>query len=653
MKKLFFILVVMLLLPSFSQIFANTYTTTRGRICAVPIDSTDYYNCGVPESSYGNRCGYNANDSADYAYSESVQSCGDPIPLAPWMGFPGMCYENCKAKYGFTGGRTLNSLSCIDPDTLSCNYGSYSCNFQSQDLISVVRYPVACSISGGTSTGTFSVVINPAIRSINVGETTTYTMVVSGTGIINLSKSCPVGTTCSLGATSFDMSLAGMQSTTLTVTGNAVGNYSNNITVTGTSGSESYSASATLIVNALPTCTSAGPTGFTTTAITGTHDVFAYGVSSNVIAVKFPTWGDPGGQDDLVWYPGINMGGGTWKASIDLSRHKVGNPEYGNINVDVYMDTTTKQNVLCSTDPTFYRGLPPPVMSAPVCNATGDKVTLSWVKISGVDGFANRLDDTTNDATICNPISWLCDPSIEYAETLPNTVVTKTYSIKPNHLYDWWIHAIDPQNNLGSANHIAFTCGSVIPVPTVSFVGTNPSPVQVPSTISLSWNVSGDATSCTASGGSGADGWSGIKPWTNGLHTENNIPITGTTNYSISCKNASGSSMPDNFFVTASPSDKTVTVTPTVGGVVKTLNPVTGIPDGFISCPPNTNCSHTYSKFSVIKLSAIPSSVNWKFVGWVTTPSVCVGDADCAFSINSNTSVKAIFIPRPVDYREF
>jgi len=97
-----------------------------------------------------------------------------------------------------------------------------------------------------------------------------------------------------------------------------------------------------------PTCSSTGP-GTTTAAVSGTYSVYAYGVSNTVTAVNFPTWGDTGGQDDIVWYAGVNQGGGTWRADINMANHKAGNPEYGNINVHIYMDAPSYSGTWCST----------------------------------------------------------------------------------------------------------------------------------------------------------------------------------------------------------------------------------------------------------------------------------------------------------------
>jgi GBS Bsp-like repeat len=97
---------------------------------------------------------------------------------------------------------------------------------------------------------------------------------------------------------------------------------------------------------AAPTCTSTAPQATTTTATTGTFRVYANGVA-NATSVRFPTWGDTGGQDDLVWYTGVNAGGGQWYADVNLANHKAGNPEYGGFNAHAYITNSTHGEKFC------------------------------------------------------------------------------------------------------------------------------------------------------------------------------------------------------------------------------------------------------------------------------------------------------------------
>jgi hypothetical protein len=97
-----------------------------------------------------------------------------------------------------------------------------------------------------------------------------------------------------------------------------------------------------------PACVSSAPQASITNATSGTFYAYAYGVT-NADAVFFPTWGEANGQDDIVWYPGTNLGNGNWRASIDLANHKFGNAEYGTMNVHIYMSGNGYWPVWCGT----------------------------------------------------------------------------------------------------------------------------------------------------------------------------------------------------------------------------------------------------------------------------------------------------------------
>ena len=81
------------------------------------------------------------------------------------------------------------------------------------------------------------------------------------------------------------------------------------------------SKSVTITVPCDISCSSAGPDNDIVLNSASTRRVYAYGVSASVEHVLFPTWTAYGGQDDLIWYPGVNDGDGTWHADISLASH--------------------------------------------------------------------------------------------------------------------------------------------------------------------------------------------------------------------------------------------------------------------------------------------------------------------------------------------
>jgi hypothetical protein len=137
-----------------------------------------------------------------------------------------------------------------------------------------------------------------------------------------------------------------------------------------------------------PSCTGLGPEGIVTAATSGTLDIFAYGVQ-NATGISFATWSGVNGQDDLVWYPGVNLGGGTWRASIDLSRHRSGSPDYGTFSVHPWMTGT--QNVLCG-GLTFTRAVSVP----PSCTGAGPHGVITHATSGALDLYAYGVQNATS-----------------------------------------------------------------------------------------------------------------------------------------------------------------------------------------------------------------------------------------------------------------
>jgi hypothetical protein len=91
--------------------------------------------------------------------------------------------------------------------------------------------------------------------------------------------------------------------------------------------------------------------------------------------------------------------------------------------------------------------------------------------------------------------------------------------------------------------------------PTVTITSSPANPIPYNSPATLTWDVSGNATSCVASGS-----WSGSKASSNGSHTETTGNLTsGPKTYTITCSNAGGSSSSS---VTVTVQDDTAPPTP-------------------------------------------------------------------------------------------
>jgi len=91
-----------------------------------------------------------------------------------------------------------------------------------------------------------------------------------------------------------------------------------------------------------PTCTgmsysvSCAPEG-------GSYKVYAEGVSEKAVYTKFPTWDEEGGQNDIVWYDGVNEGDGRWSTTINQVDHSG-----SKIKTHIYMYDSASEATFCT-----------------------------------------------------------------------------------------------------------------------------------------------------------------------------------------------------------------------------------------------------------------------------------------------------------------
>ena len=79
------------------------------------------------------------------------------------------------------------------------------------------------------------------------------------------------------------------------------------------------------------------------------YEVGIMGASGN--RVQFPTWSNANGQDDIVWYEGVNRGGGKWNAVVDSARHKSG----GAYTTHAYVYSGNSMNGFGKTSYSLYK----------------------------------------------------------------------------------------------------------------------------------------------------------------------------------------------------------------------------------------------------------------------------------------------------------
>lgn len=242
-------------------------------------------------------------------------------------------------------------------------------------------------------------------------------------------------------------------------------------TVVCTGPTTSASDSRTVYVNgAAPTCTGGYPESAFTTLTAGTFYVYAQGVTS-ATQVKFGVWGGAAvvqDQDDLVWYQGVNLGNGRWRAAVNMGQHKPGNPEYGNFNVHIYMNNATTPDTWCGTanftrtassDPTVTLAVTPPSGTYP------QVATLTWT--------------TTNNPTSCvassstNDWTGVKGTNVSNSEALVPTVGGHTYTIVCSNAYG---------TDSDTVSYIQNPCVGCTPSGSISMTPASPCSITPPAT---------------------------------------------------------------------------------------------------------------------------------------------------------------------------
>ncbi|MBC3930028.1 GBS Bsp-like repeat-containing protein, partial [Undibacterium sp. CY21W] len=261
-----------------------------------------------------------------------------------------------------------------------------------------------------------------------------------------------------------------------------------------------------------PTCQSVYAQASTTSATSGTFRIFATGVQ-NASAVSFPTWGDSGGQDDLVWYPGTNLGGGTWIADINLSNHKQGNPEFGNFNTHAYASNADNSNTFCGyTNWSRVQPLTPPSLNFSACSTNSPTVGPTAASMSCTLNNAGQTPATSISYSSLPGIH-VQGPNSCAAGATCGTVLVTTDSAAGS--YSGTLTAVPNAGNSASV-----TVGLVVrQAPTINVIRT-PSPMVANQSHYIQWQTTNAASvsyRCTASG-SGYQGSGNLTP-VNGTST--------------------------------------------------------------------------------------------------------------------------------------
>ncbi len=229
----------------------------------------------------------------------------------------------------------------------------------------------------------------------------------------------------------------------------------------GTTGIDTILSGNPQSVTCTPTCNAATitPSVTTTCGNSGTYTVTVSGVSA--ANVKFPTWTTVGGQDDIVWYQGVDLGGGVWRATIDLASH----PGDGTINTHVWMGSTAgASTTFCGATTVTRETIPataPTFLTPPVPLTCGNSVvSMTWTAPAGAWKYNLRIDDTSN------PWVGSCIARQNAGDVCVDDRIGNGYTkniVADGRVYNAWVHGCN-SCGCGSPGALSFS-SSVCPPP--------------------------------------------------------------------------------------------------------------------------------------------------------------------------------------------
>ena len=388
-------------------------STTCGPNLSLPSGNIEAYNTSTSSWTSTNFTITSGTATSVRWTSSGATSCSVTTnPVDGSAGLPSSLLQNAS----YPSGQSTGNLSSAHTYRITCSDGS------GNSFVDTVQVSVNVASD-------FSLTCNTVTQTIAPGGIATYSINVNSVGgfnnNVNMSASgLPSGGSGVFVPNPVRPPANGTRNTiyTLTTTGATPPGLYNPITITGTRGALSHSCPVQLIVTGgAPTCSSAGPDGVTTTQTSGSYDVYAYNVT-NSSAVSFAVWTLVNGQDDLVWYPGTNQGGGTWKATANLATHDPAG-SLGQVAIHVYMTPLAGPPVIFCDTADFIRVAPASVTADIKANGSDATITipsstafsLSWSSanasscstVSNPAGFSSIA--TSNPGVLVTPTSTTTD----------------------------------------------------------------------------------------------------------------------------------------------------------------------------------------------------------------------------------------------------
>jgi PKD repeat protein len=423
---------------------------------------------------------------------------------------------------------TTNAISCIASDgTGSDGWGgavavsSTGTPIGPINVLGSFNYALTCTGPGGSSApASVSIVVSAAAPAAAIVSFTAVPSKIQTGQSLTLAWSSDAATSCTAGGGTGSDGWSGPEAAQSAATSigpiNTAGTYTYTLTCNGPGGASAPSSAVVTVTTAPAAATIGFFTATPSTLETGQSTVLAW--SSNNATGCTAT----GGTGSDGWNgaePGSSSGTtvGPFNASgsyvYTLTCTGAGGPSApSSVTVNVSPPPAPASIVAFAATPSTVA----PGMMTVLTWATSGATSCAASGGTGSDGWGGTVG-TSSAATVVGPL------------TAIGTV-------------DYTLTCTGP-GGASSPSTVAVTVMAASPQkPTVSLTinGTDPAQIQPGQSPTLAW-TSTNATSCTASGGTGSDGWSGSRPTSSTGVVLGPITTPGVYSYTLTCTGTGGS----------------------------------------------------------------------------------------------------------------
>jgi plastocyanin len=292
-----------------------------------------------------------------------------------------------------------------------------------------------------------------------------------------------------------------------------------------------------------------------------------------------------------------------------------------------------------SVSVTVTQGSSPPLpaitafVAAPTTVLVGQSTTFTWATVN---------------TDSCTATGGVGNGSDGWTGTQPTSAIAKTVGpFTTAGSYTYTLTCTGPGGTTVTPGTATITVQAATPLPTISTFVALPTTVQVGQSITLTWATL-NATSCTASGGTGSDGWDGTtEPTVAAANIVGPLSVTGTFTYTLTCSGPGGMSQPLSVNITVLPAPPGApSLTFTVNGASSAnINPGQSVTIAW-SATNAATCVASGGSGSDVWVGALATSNPGQSVGPLNVPGIYTYTLSCTgVGGTSAATVKVTVLP--------